>query len=640
MRKLLFLLSASILAAPLAAQETRPVLALACADQSDPECGAIGAYREVDETTITVTATGARGNVADTGQAITVIGEEEIDQVQGADVARVLRRAPGVTITRNGPPGSFTGIRVRGAGAEQLLVVVDGVRVADPAAPGGGFDFGTLSAGEVEKLDLLRGSNSTIWGSDAIGGVLAVTTRATRGLTARTEIGGEASRYLTASGGMGSDAFFLGGSAGWRKGNGFSAAATGSEPDGFEQWSANGQVRAYLSDSFELFAQGRFADGSLDIDGFPPPLYAFADTGEVQDTRQYTGAAGAVYDSALFFVRAAWSVSDTERDSLDPAAGSAPTYTTDGHSQRIDVRGEWRPLGPFVVHFGGEREWTRFATLFDARQKTSIWGAYAQGGIEWGGVSAHVGIRRDDHARFGGATSLGADASYRLGRDFRLRASYGEGFKAPTLFQLLSDFGNADLHPERSRSFDLGLDWHSRSDPTWAAITLFRRDSRDLIDFVSCFGVTGGVCAGRPFGTYDNVGRARAQGFEIEAGLAPTTALRTRFAYSFIDAADRGTGADLARRPRHALSGSIDWTTPLPPNLGADVRLVGDSFDDAGNVVQIDGHVLVDLRASMPLGGRAELYGRVENLFDAAYTEVAGYGTRGRTAFVGARLKL
>lgn len=616
MRTLLFLLGSSLLASPLAGQE--------------PE----------EETAITVTATGARGNVTDTGQSVTVIGEEEIDAVQGADVARVLRRAPGVTITRNGPPGSFTGVRVRGAAAEQLLVVIDGVRVADPAAPGGGFDFGNLAAGEVEKLDLLRGSNSTVWGSDAIGGVLAVTTRARRGLAASAEYGGDDSSYLTANGGAGSDAFFVGGSAGWQRSDGFPAAASGTEPDGFEQWSANAQARAYLSDRVELFAQGRYAKGTLGLDGFPPPLFAFADTAETQDTRQYTGAAGAIFESPLLFVRAAYSFADTERQSFDPASGTAPTYTTDGHSQRVDLRGEWRPIGPFVIHFGGEREWTRFASLFDAPQKTSIWGAYAQAGIEWGGLAAHIGLRRDEHARFGGATSLGADASYGLGGGWRLRGSYGEGFKAPTLFQLLSDFGNPALEPERSRSVDIGLAWRTRAEPTWGAVTLFRRDSRDLIDFVSCFGVTGGICVGRPFGTYDNVGRARAEGFEVELGLAPSERVRTQLAYSYVKAVDRNAGTDLARRPRHALTGSLDWQTPLAVSVGGDVRLVGDSFDDAGNFTAIDGHVLVDARASVPLGERIELYGRIENLFDADYTEVAGYGTRGRTAFVGARLKL
>lgn len=616
MRKFLFLLGSACLASPLAAQD--------------------------DDTGITVTATGARGNVTDTGQSVTVIGEDEIDAVQGADIARVLRRAPGVTITRNGPPGSFTGVRVRGAAAEQLLVLVDGVRVADTAAPGGGFDFGNLAAGEVEKLDLVRGSNSTIWGSDAIGGVLLVTTRATRGLNASAEYGGDDSTYLTASGGAGSDRFFIGGSGGWQRSDGFSASATGTEPDGFEQWSANGQVRAYLSDRVELFASGRYAKGELDIDGFPPPLFAFADTAERQDTRQYTGATGAIYDSPLLYLRATYSFADTERESFDPATGgSAPTYTTDGSSRRADLRGEWRPIGPVVVHFGGEREWTRFETAFDAPQKTNIWGAYAQAGIEFGGISAHAGVRHDRHARFGGETSLGADASYGLGDGFRLRASYGEGFKAPSLFQLLSDFGNPALQPERSRSFDLGLAWRTRSDATHAAVTLFRRDATNLIDFVSCFGISGGICTGRPFGTYDNVGRARAEGFEVELGLSPAPALRTQVAYSFTRATDRTAGTDLARRPRHALTGSADWRTPLADaTIGGDVRLVGDSFDDAANGVPIDGHALFDLRASVPLGERLELYGRVENLFDTDYVEVAGYGTRGRTAFVGARLKL
>ncbi len=624
MPKYLFLLSSILAAQPALAQDDEIVIA----DQ------------RVDPTTITVTATGTGSGVENTGQPVTVIGQAEIDAVQGADVTRVLQRAPGVTITRNGPPGAFTGVRVRGAAAEQLLVLVDGVKVADPGAPGGGFDFGNLAAGEIEKLDLLRGSNSTIWGSDAIGGVLLVTTRARRGLSASGEYGADDSSYLTASGGVGSDAFFLGGSAGWQRTDGFSAAATGTEPDGFEQWSANAQARAYLSPSLELFAQGRYAKGDLDLDGFPPPTYVFSDTAESQRTRQYTGAAGAIYDSGALYLRGAYSFADTERDSFDPAFGPAPSYTTDGHSQRVDLRGEWRPIGPVILNFGGEGEWTRFASLFSAPEHTHIWGAYAQAGVEYGKLSAHAGLRRDQHARFGGETSLGADASYEIAPDLRLRASYDEGFKAPTLFQLLSDFGNEQLQPERSRSFDVGLAWRTRAAPTWGAVTLYRRNSTDLIDFVSCFGVVTGICTNRPNGTYDNVGRARAQGFEVEFGLAPSERLRASLAYSYLDAKDRGTGNDLARRPRHALTATADWRTPLGLTLGTDVRLVGDSFDDAGNFTRVDGHVVTDLRASVPFGETLELYGRVENLFDAHYTEVAGYGTRGRAAFVGARVRL
>jgi vitamin B12 transporter len=626
MFKYLFLLSSALAAHPALAQDEANSITLT--DQ-----------RVVDDT-ITVTATGTRSEIEDTGQPVTVIGEAEIDAVQGADITRVLRRAPGVTITRNGPPGAFTGVRVRGAAAEQLLVLVDGVRVADPAAPGGGFDFGNLAAGEIEKLDLLRGSNSTIWGSDAIGGVLLVTTRAQRGLTASGEYGADDSSYLTASGGAGSDAFFIGGSAGWQRTDEFSAAASGSEPDGFEQWSANGQARVYLTPALELFALGRYAKGDLDLDGFPAPNFTFADTPETQETQQYNGAAGAIYDAGPLYLRGAYSFSDTERATFDSPSSAAPNYTTDGHSQRADVRGEWRPIGPLIVNFGGEAEWTCFASLFDAPEKTHIWGAYAQAGVEYGKLSAHAGLRHDRHARFGSATSLGADASFEVAPELRLRASYGEGFKAPTLFQLLSDFGNEALQPERSRSFDLGLAWRTRAAPTWGAVTFYRRDSTDLIDFIGCPPSGIGICTSRPFGTYDNVGRARAQGFEVEFGLAPSERLRTSVAYSYLDAQDRATGAALARRPRHALTASADWTAPLGIVLGADVRLVGDSFDRAGEAGPLDGYVLTDVRASVRLRERFELFGRIENLFDARYTEVEGYGTRGRAAFVGARIRL
>lgn len=612
---------------------------IGCVVVGSPALAGNGNY-ETNPDTITVTASGTGGNVADTGQPVTVIGADEIDSVQGPDIARVLQRAPGVSITRYGPPGAVTGVRVRGAGAEQLLVLVDGVRVADPAQPSGGFDFGNLLAGNIEKIDLLRGANSTIWGSDAIGGVIAITTRAERGLQASAEYGSNETAYLKASGGVGSDAYFLGGSASWYRTDGFSAARSGTEADGFEQFAANGEARAYLSPTFELFARARYAKGTLDIDGYPAPTYTFADTDQTQDTRQYSGAAGAVYDSGALYLQGSWSVADTQRENYDPSVGTDPTYTVAGHLDRADLRGAWRAVGPVVVNFGGNGEWTRFASLSDAHQSTSTWGAYGQLGIETRRYAAHVGIRHDEHERFGGETSFGADASYEIARDLRLRASVGEGFKAPTLFQLLSDYGNTALKPERATSYDLGLAWRDRAAPTNAAITIFRRDSENLIDYVSCWGVTGGVCNGRPNGTYDNVGRARAQGVEVELGLAPSENLRAQIAYSYVEAIDRASGNWLARRPQHTLTTSLDWTTPLGLVLGGDVRLVGESFDDAANTTRLAPYAVGDIRASLPLGQRFELFGRIENVTDADYVQVAGYGVQRRAGYIGARLRM
>ena len=139
------------------------------------------------DSVITVVATGLDDSIGASGQPVTIIGRDEIDAVQGGDIARVLTHAPGVSIARNGGPGAFTGVTLRGANADQLLVVIDGVRVADLAAPAGGYDFGNLLPGSLAKIELLRSSNGTIWGSQAIGGVLVAETRAGSGFQGSAE---------------------------------------------------------------------------------------------------------------------------------------------------------------------------------------------------------------------------------------------------------------------------------------------------------------------------------------------------------------------------------------------------------------------------------------------------------------------
>ncbi|HSQ97025.1 MAG TPA: TonB-dependent receptor [Croceibacterium sp.] len=594
---------------------------------------------------ITVTANGTPEPLDDTGQPVTLIGRDELDAVQGPDLTRVLAQAPGVSFSRNGAQGSFTGLHVRGAEAEQLLVLVDGVRVADPAAPGGGFDFGNLLAGNVGKIDLQRSSNSTIWGSDAIGGVLAISTLADAGLQASAEYGARDTAFGTLAGGIGDERAFLGGSTSWYRSDGFSSAASGSEPDGFEQWEVNVQGRVVLTPGFSAFAHGHYAKGQADLDGFPAPDFLLADTAETQSTRQASAAAGATYDRSDLRLSAVYSFATTDRRTFDPAQGADPTFTSNGRNQRVDVTGTWR-LGSIRVNFGGDYEQTRFVTLLDAAEHTHADGAYLQLGIESDTFSAHAGARRDEHAGFGGATSLGADLSYGLARDLRLRASFGEGFKAPTLFQLLSDYGNTALRPERSTSADLSLAWHDRSAMPYASATLFRRDSHDLIDFVSCFGPANGICAGRPFGTYANVGRVRAQGVEIEAGAEVLRRLAARLTYSLVQTENRTPGSPargnaLARRPRHTLSVGADWqVVGGGPSLGAGLRWVSRSFDDSANLVPLRSYAVLDVMASWPVSRTIEVYGRVENVTNERYQTAAGYASPSRGAFVGARVRV
>lgn len=623
MFKYLFLLSAAV-AFPAFAQE--------------PDDEIVIADRQATDDQITVTATGLATDSANTGQSVTVIGEQEIASIQGADIARVLIRAPAVSIIRNGPLGSFTGVSVRGAASEQLLVLIDGVRVADQASPGGGFDFGTLLATNVAGLDLLRGANSTIWGADALGGVLDISTRGREGISASLEYGARDTLTATASGALEGEGYFLGLSGSALRSDGFSAAASGTEADGLRQFGLGGSGFVDVAPNLEAFVTARYAEGDLEIDGFPAPLFSLADTLETQHTRQYSGAAGLNYYGQDLTLRASYGLSDTERENRDPVFG--PTFASDGHTESITLRGEYRAIGGLTLAFGGEHQWSSYETSFDNRESARVTGGYLQAGWVLGGLAAHLGARVDDHTRFGSEVSLGGDLSYGFGGGWRVKASAGEGFKAPTLFQLFSDFGNEALRPERSTSYDLGVEHGRRGEGLHLALTGFRRESEDLVGFASCFGSTAPLCATRPFGYYDNIARARAQGIELEAGAQVTGGFRIAGHYALVDTEDRATGRDLARRPRHAATLFADYQAPFGLSLGADVRIVGASFDNAANTVRLEGYELVDLRAAFELVEGIELFGRVENLFDADYQTAAGYGSPGRGAFVGVRGKM
>lgn len=577
--------------------------------------------------TIVVTASGWREPASQVGQSISVIDAAEIASVQGGDVTRVLERLPGVTLARSGGLGSQTSMFVRGGASEQLLVTIDGVKVEDTAAPSGGFDLGTLLTGGIGRIELLRGSNSVVWGSDAMAGVVAVTSSEAPGLSGSLEYGdhntiaGEAQAGIAGAG----HAVTLNG--GYTHSDGISAFSGGTEPDAFRQWHLGGRGRLDVADGWSLVAAGRYADSKVDFDGYPAPTYAFADTPEYQITRQGSGRIGIEHQGDALQLRAGLALSSTRRAYYDPTYGSAPNFETDGRSIRADLGGRADLASHWTLDFGGDSEWTRFSTTYDSRQTARLASGHAQLGYNRDQLALAAGVRIDDHDRFGSHWTFGANGSLKLGRGWRLRASYGEGFKAPTLYQLYGYGGNQQLQPETSRSFDAGIDLGDRASPLQLGLTVFRRDARDLIDYQDPDG-------------YFNVGRTRAAGIELQAIARPAPNFAIQAAYTYVKAVNRVSGKDLARRPRNALSVSADWTTPLAGlALGADLRMVGASYDDAANSRRLGSYAIGTVRASVPVGQHLELYGRMENVTDEKYATAYQYGTYGRTAYAGVRVK-
>ena len=591
-------------------------------------------YRDAQE--IVVVATGVEQPARESGRAVTLVTRDDLDRVQAVSIADVLSTVPGISVTRNGGAGGFSAVRIRGAEGEQTLVLIDGVRVNDPSSPGGGYDFGNLLAGSVDRVEVLRGPNSTIWGSQAIGGVVNIITMNGRdGLRARANAEGGSFGTFTGNAAIsGGNAHVRGAlSAGYYTTDGISARAGGTEADGYRQYGVTGRVEANLTPDVWLDLRGYYADSRADLDGFPPPTYAFADTAEFSTAKEMYGYAG--LHATLFDGAWASDVSVTagniDRNNYDPAFGAAPSFFGKGSSERYQYRGNIRVVDQLRLVIGAEHEDSRFTdgSVAEDTGITSFYGEAIVKPVEMLTITA--GVRQDDHRRFGSHTSFGISGSLRPADGTVIRANYGEGFKAPTLYQLYGSFiGDPNLRPEEATSYEIGAD--QSFGPVTIRATWFHRDTTNQIDFdLGTF-------------TYGNIARARTQGIELEFEAEPVDGLSLKANYTHLDAENRSPGAnlgrDLAPRPRDVANFSVDYEFPFDLRLGASVQVRGDSFDNASNSVRLNGFTLVNVRAEMPVTDRFSLYGRVDNLFDETYQTVANYGTMGRAAYVGVHVNL
>jgi vitamin B12 transporter len=646
MRRTLFstiALAALAPAAPMLAQTAGPVAAVAVGE-------------------IVITANRAPERIERVGQAITVVDEAQILRSQSLTVSDLLARTPGVNFTRNGGYGGITNLRIRGAEGGQTMLVVDGVRLSDPAATGGEFNYANLMIGDVDRIEVLRGSQSTLWGSQAIGGVVNVIhADPTRPFEGRVQAEGGSfgtTDVRAAAAGKG-DGYQWRLAASHLNTDGISAYRQGAEKDGYRNTTVSGAVKAGVGGPIRLDFRGYYSRGRNEFDGFPPPAFSFADTDEFGVTRDYLGYAGLEFDllGGALTNRVAYSYARTDRRQTDPdQAITTTTFDSRGSSERWEYQGVWTFSPSWASTFGAEVENTamRFASpsSFDPNPlpgyaETGVNSVYAQvHGEVVKGVAVTAGVRHDDHDAYGGHTLGQADIAWTLNDGTTvLRASFGQGFKAPTLYQFYSEYGNAGLRPEEADGWDAGIEQRLAGGRLRLKGGYFDRRTKNQIDFVSCVGpATGGLCApgGAPrFGYYDNVAKARARGVELEAEY-DAGPLNLSANYTYTAAKNRTPGSAnyglyLARRPKETANAEATYTFGNRATLGAAVHHVGRSFDDAANSFVLKPYTLVDLRASWPVNDAIEVYGRVENALDDDYETVRNYGSPGRGAYVGVR---
>ena len=587
------------------------------------------------QTEIVVTALRTPTNIENTGTQVTIMDSTDITNRQTATIAELLATLPGITIDRSGNTGSVSSVRIRGAESAQTLVLLDGVRMNDVANPAAGFDFGSLVTGNIDRSEVLRGPSSVLWGSQAVGGVVSLTTRApSDNLTSRVR--GEygysdtARAYADLSDTVGAVSYLIGG--GHERSDGISAAANGDERDGFKASAANAKVGIRLSDNVTVDLRSNYLETRFSFDGFPAPRYVLADTGEYSKTDSLSGYAGinTSFFDGKFKNRASHSRVKLNRYNYE--TNNTENFRSAGINERFEYQGTV-DLGSNKAIFGYEHEANDFETKYNysgfrgGNQATAnIDSIYAQIATKpLSNLSVNAGARRDWHSGYGNETTFGADAVYALG-DTTLRASYGEGFKAPTLYQLYGDYGNDDLLAETAKGFDVGVT-HKFNEQFDVTANYFKRNTNNQIDFdLGTY-------------TYSNLRTTSAQGAEVIATIVPLTNLAVSANYTYTESTDKDTGLYLPRRPQHTASIRSDYTWTNGLATGATIRYVGKAWENAANTNKIDSYVLVDATVRYPLTASLELTGRVENVFNESYETAKGYGTYPRAGYIGIRAK-
>ena len=626
-------------------------------EQKAPEADVAGKAGANGVAELVVTATRTAQPIQKVGQSVTVLTEQAIEASQAISVTELLAQQPGVSFTRNGGPGTTTGLNIRGAETQHTVVLIDGVKLNDPSSTQGGFNSGNLLVGDIARIELLRGAQSTLWGSQAIGGVVnIVTADPTVPFTSSVEAEGGARKtgYLRAAAGGASDKITWRVAGGYYTTDGFSAYKAGKEKDGYQNTGLSGRVRVALTENVSAEVRSVYSKGKNDFDGFAGDSAEFARTEELV---VYTGLNFTLLDGR-WNNRLGYAYTDTDRENLNPARPTGPiTFDAAGKNKRFEYQGVFAISDIWTATFGGESEKSRMrtrsptATTQNAPFRTgrvgvdSVYGQLQVEPIQ--GLTLTGGLRYEDHDTYGSHTLGQVAAAYALNEgNTVLRASFGQGFRAPGLYELYSEYGNLTLSPEKFDSWDAGVEQRFFDGKVRASATWFHREADNEIRFFSCASSsTTALCnpgAVFRFGYYDNVQKTKAQGLELIGEIKPVTALTITANYTYTDAeSNSGTtkGKQLTRRPKNMGNLSVGYRWPVGLTTTVAARYVGKTFNNDTNTQVVKGYTLVDLRASYPINETLEVFGRVENAFDKDYQTILNYGTPGRGTFVGLRAR-
>ena len=588
------------------------------------------------------------------GTSLTVITGDQIEQKQQRTLPGVLLDVPGLNVVQNGSPGGTAAVFMRGTNPNHTKVLVDGIDVGDPSDSNGAVDISQFLAADIERVEILRGPQSGLYGSDAIGGVINIITKAGKGPPkARASIeGGSFGTFNETAGISGSLARFNYNAniAHYRTTNtpvtprDLVPPGRPRNDDFYDNKTYATKLGANLTDNFDLGLVARYVDTDLrsTSDDFigPEALRTNSNSHELF-TR---GTAHLALFDGLFDQTLGYGYTNYRRRIFDPneaalAFGNDPDFFR-GDRSKIDYQGNVRVMAGQIVSFGAEHERD---TIDDSAPATGAYSnnaGFAQLQSSFGERFFNTAsVRYDSNSQFGGkATYRIAPAMVVPETDTIFRGSVGTGFKAPTLDQLFDSlpafnfFANPNLVPETSFGWDAGVEQKLLARRLALGATYFHNDIKNLIDFNDTFT------------TLINIGQATTYGVESFAAYKPWDVLSLRADYTYTVARNDITGGALIRRSKHKASLRAIWQVTERFSLSATVRYTGAWIDDnrSGSATGLKSspYTLVNLDGSYDLGYGVTAFARIDNLTDRRYQNSIGFLHQGLGVFGGVKVAI
>lgn len=575
---------------------------------------------------ITIRSTRIPAGAKDIGSSLYIISEDQIKARGFKDAIDAISSAPGVTSKQNGSFGGVGTIRIRGASSSQTLVLVDGVPVNDSSSPAGGYNFEYLNTSNIQSIEVLKGSQSTLWGSDAIGGVINIYTKQPESTSfgASAEIGSFGLKRGSA------DINFAGSNSRFRVStsktsvDGISKADESdgnSEDDGFESesYSMSGSIDL---DSLILKGSLSYMESQVEYDS-----YGFAtgvqDGDERSNTDEFIGSISAFFD--LFDDKLQNSIFISQSDiNRDYYSNGSFSFGAEGKRELIRYQGNIEVNEFNKIAFGLESEESKVDV-----DESTIDGSFLLYEFRPNSkIIISTGIRNDDHEGFGSKTTRRISGTFKPSDNLIIRSSWGEGFKVPTIFQSTyfccgATSANSSIRPETSTSYDFGFELFFNEMNSNFSITYFDQDINDQINF--SFGVGG----------YENIDKVNSEGFEIALDYQISKLMSLYLNYSYIDSVD-GNGSSLFYVAKDSGEAGLIYE---PNNSFSGSIIARYNGSESSSYGKIDSWIRFDVNGSYKLSGTNELYFRIENLLDEEYQQIFGYGTPERSGFIGLRSK-